>query len=148
MLVLGTDVWADGAEEAALRFVEDTGVPVLTNGMGRGVVPGGHAQLVTKARSKALGTADLVIVVGTPLDFRLGYGSFGGKDGSPAAQVVHLADAAGQVSQHATLAASAAGDLTLVLDGLQACAGTAVAQARLVGLAGRPAGGGRRGRGP
>ncbi len=120
VLVLGTDVWADGAEEAALRFVEDTGVPVLTNGMGRGVVPGGHAQLVTKARSKALGTADLVIVVGTPLDFRLGYGSFGGKDGSPAAQVVHLADAAGQVSQHATLAASAAGDLTLVLDGLQA----------------------------
>jgi acetolactate synthase-1/2/3 large subunit len=120
VLVLGTDVWADGAEEAALRFVEDTGVPVLTNGMGRGVVPGGHAQLVTKARSKALGTADLVIVVGTPLDFRLGYGSFGGKDGSPAAQVVHLADATGQVSQHATLAASAAGDLTLVLDGLQA----------------------------
>ena len=120
VLVLGTDVWADGAEEAALRFVEDTGIPVLTNGMGRGVVPGGHAQLVTKARSKALGTADLVIVVGTPLDFRLGYGSFGGKDGSPAAQVVHLADAAGQVSQHATLAASAAGDLTLVLDGLQA----------------------------
>jgi acetolactate synthase-1/2/3 large subunit len=74
---------------------------------------------VTKARGKALGNADLVIVVGTPLDFRLGYGTFGGKDGAPAAQVVHLADAPSQVSQHATLAASAAGDLTHVIEGVQ-----------------------------
>jgi acetolactate synthase-1/2/3 large subunit len=120
VLILGTDVWADGAEDAALRFVEETGVPVITNGMGRGLVPGGHPQLVTKARSKALGTADLVVVVGTPLDFRLGYGVFGGKDGAPQAQVVHLADSPGQVSRHADLAASAAGDLTAVIDGVQA----------------------------
>ena len=120
VLVLGTDVWADGAEEATLRFVEQTGVPVVTNGMGRGVVPGGHPLLVTKARGKALGTADLVVVVGTPLDFRLGYGVFGGKDGAPTAQVVHLADSPGQVSGHADLAASASGDLTAVIDGVQA----------------------------
>lgn len=119
VLVLGTDVWADGAEEAALRFVETVGVPAVTNGMGRGVVPGGHPLLVTKARGKALGTSDLVVVVGTPLDFRLGYGVFGGKDGAPAAKVVHLADSPAQVSGHAELAASAAGDLTLVIDGLQ-----------------------------
>ena len=55
--------------------------PTLTNGMGRGIVPGGHELLVTKARSVALGGADLVVVVGTPLDFRLGYGVFGGKEG-------------------------------------------------------------------
>ena len=41
VLVLGTDVWADGAEEAALRLVEQAGIPAITNGMGRGVVPGG-----------------------------------------------------------------------------------------------------------
>jgi acetolactate synthase I/II/III large subunit len=118
VLVLGTDVWADGAEEAALRFVEETGIPVVTNGMGRGIVPGGHPQLVTKARSKAFGTSDLVLVAGTPLDFRLGYGVFGGKDGAPEASVVHLADSPGQVSGHAKLAGSAAGDLTQVFDGL------------------------------
>jgi acetolactate synthase-1/2/3 large subunit len=120
LLVLGTDVWADGAEAAALRFVEQTGLPVATNGMGRGVVPGGHPLLVTKARSQAMGTSDLVVVVGTPLDFRLGYGVFGGKDGAPPAEVVHLADSPGQVSSHARLAASASGDLTRVIDGLQA----------------------------
>jgi acetolactate synthase-1/2/3 large subunit len=123
VLVLGTDVWADGAEEAALRFVEAAGVPTITNGMGRGVVPGGHPLLVTKARSKAFGGADLVVVVGTPLDFRLGYGVFGGPEkggaGASFASVVHVADSPGQVSGHADLAASVSGDLTRVFDDLQ-----------------------------
>jgi acetolactate synthase-1/2/3 large subunit len=119
VVVIGTDVWADGAEQSALRFVESTGIPAVTNGMGRGVIPGGHPLLVTKARSKALGTSDLVVVVGTPLDFRLAYGVFGGKNGATPAKVVHLTDSAGQVSGHAELAASAFGDLSLVFEGLQ-----------------------------
>ena len=68
--------------------------------MGRGIVPGGHRHLVTKARGAALGGADVVVVVGTPLDFRLGYGVFGGPDENPTARspVVHVADSPGQVS--------------------------------------------------
>ena len=123
VLVLGTDVWADHAEVAALRFVEDLGIPTLTNGMGRGLIPGGHRSLVTKARGAALSGADLVVVVGTPLDFRLGYGVFGGPDKNPDgafAKVVHIADSPAQVAAHAELAGSVAGDLTTVLDGLQA----------------------------
>ncbi|MCP3422153.1 acetolactate synthase [Nocardioides pinisoli] len=122
VLILGTDVWADHAEAAALRFVDDLGIPTLTNGMGRGIIPGGHPSLVTKARGAALSGADLVVVVGTPLDFRLGYGAFGGPDKNPTgefARVVHIADSPGQVSGHAELAASVAGDLTTVLDDLQ-----------------------------
>ncbi len=114
VLILGTDVWADRAEEAALRLVESAGLPAITNGMGRGIVPGGHPLLVTKARSTALTGADLVVVVGTPLDFRLGYGVFGD------AQVVHVADSPGQLAGHAALAGSVAGDLSAVLDGLLA----------------------------
>ena len=120
VLILGTDVWADRAEEAALRFVEAVGVPTITNGMGRGIVPGGHPLLVTKARGRALGESDLVVVVGTPLDFRLGYGVFGGRDGATPAQVVHVADSPGQVATHAEIAASASGDLSSVFDGLSA----------------------------
>jgi acetolactate synthase-1/2/3 large subunit len=118
LLILGTDVWADHAEDAALRLVETLGVPTLTNGMGRGLLPGGHQLLVTKARGAAINGADLVIVVGTPLDFRLGYGVFGGKDGATPARVVHVADCPGQLAAHAELAASAAGDLSSILDGL------------------------------
>ena len=119
VLVLGSDVWADGAEGAALRLAETAALPVITNGMGRGVLPFGHRLLVTRARSAAFGGADLVVVVGTPLDFRLGYGVFGGKDGATPARVVHLVDSPGQVATHLPLAASAAGDLSLVLDGVR-----------------------------
>ena len=140
VLILGTDVWADGAEEAALRFVEAVGVPTITNGMGRGIVPGGHPLLVTKARGAAFGGSDLVVVVGTPLDFRLGYGVFGGKDGAAPAPVVHVADSPAQISGHAALAGSVAGDLTLVFDGLLAASGPSWR----VGPTGRPGSAGSR----
>ncbi len=58
-------------------------------------------------------------MAGTPLDFRLGYGVFGGKDDTTPARVVHLADSAGQVAQHADLAGSAYGDLSAVLTGIR-----------------------------
>lgn len=118
VIILGSDVWADHAEEAALRFVEETGMPAIANGMGRGILPGGHANLVTKARSRALGVADVVVVVGTPLDFRLGFGRFGGKEGGEPATTVHIADSPGQLSAHAALGGQVAGDLTMVFDGL------------------------------
>lgn len=63
---------------------------------------------MTRARGAAFAGADMVMVVGTPLDFRLGYGSFG----DPPAPVIHVADAPGQIAAHRELAASASGDLT------------------------------------
>ncbi|MDH4159197.1 MAG: acetolactate synthase [Actinomycetota bacterium] len=120
VLVVGSDVWSDRADEAIRRLAETARLPVIANGMGRGVLPRGHELLVTRARSLAFGQADLVVVVGAPLDFRLGYGVFGGRDGTSPAPVVHLADAADQVATHTPLAASASGDLTAVADGLLA----------------------------
>jgi acetolactate synthase I/II/III large subunit len=118
VLILGSDVWLDGAEHAARSAAEQLQLPVIANGQGRGILPAGHPLLVTRARSVALGEADLVLVAGTPLDFRLGYGSFGGKNGTPPAQVVHLADAASQIAAHRELAGSAAGDLAAIFTGL------------------------------
>ncbi len=119
VLVLGSDVWSDGAEAAALALVTELGLPVVPNGMGRGILPPSDPHLVTRARGSAFGGADLVVVVGTPLDFRLGYGSFGGKDGAPLAQVVHCTDDATGLARHVELAAGVSGDLTHVLDGLR-----------------------------
>jgi len=81
VVILGSDVWADGAEAAARLFVDATGVPAIANGMARGILPAEHPLLVTRARGAAFAGTDLVIVIGTPLDFRLGYGSFGGQNG-------------------------------------------------------------------
>ena len=111
VLVLGSDVWTGGADATAREVAERLALPVITNGMGRGVLTAGHPQLVTRARSKALAGADVVVVVGTPLDFRLGYGAFG--DG--AAKVVHVVDAADQLAGHVELAAGLAGDLSATL---------------------------------
>jgi acetolactate synthase I/II/III large subunit len=109
VLVLGSDVWLGRAEGAARQAAQELRLPVIANGQARGVLPGGHELLVTRARSVALRQADLVIVVGTPLDFRLGYGSFGPQDAP--AKVVHVADAPGGIATHVPLAASAAGEL-------------------------------------
>jgi acetolactate synthase I/II/III large subunit len=126
VLVLGSDVWLDGAEHAARAAAEGLGLPVVANGQGRGILSAGHPLLVTRARSAAFAEADLVIVAGTPLDFRLGYGRFGGRAGAPPARVVHLADAADQVATHCELAASAAGNLATIFTALASEATTAV----------------------
>ncbi len=118
VLVLGSDVWLDGAETAARQACEELRVPVIANGQGRGILPAGHELLVTRARSVAFREADLVLVAGAPLDFRLGYGQFG--TGEQAAQVVHVADSPGQIATHCPLAASAAGDLSAFFTGLAA----------------------------
>ena len=111
VLVLGSDVWTGGAEHAARQAAEELRLPVVTNGQGRGILPAGHDLLVTRARAAAFREADLVIVAGTPLDFRLGYGEFGGKDGAAPARVIHVADAPGQLARHHPLAAAYLGDL-------------------------------------
>src|SRR5205823_179149 len=48
--------------------------PVFMNGAGRGCLPTRHPLAFSQARGFALGQADFVLVLGTPLDFRLGYG--------------------------------------------------------------------------
>ncbi|MEU8060987.1 acetolactate synthase [Microbispora bryophytorum] len=125
LLVLGSDVWMERAEEAARDFAEEWRLPVVPNGQGRGILPAGHELLVTRARGAAFGQADLVIVVGTPLDFRLAYGWFGGKEGAPLARVVHIADAPSQLATHTGLSGSAAGDLSVIFWGLSAACGSA-----------------------
>jgi len=125
VLVLGSDVWLDGADEAARCACEELRLPVIANGQGRGILPAGHELLVTRARQLAFGEADLVIVAGTPLDFRLGYGEFGGKNGTPPAKVVHVADAPGQLAGHRDLDGAAAGDLTAFFTALAGRAGSA-----------------------
>ncbi|HUW79048.1 MAG TPA: acetolactate synthase [Candidatus Nanopelagicaceae bacterium] len=108
LLILGSDVWTGGAENWAKSFAEALGIPTVTNGTARGIIPRGHPLLVSKARSVALRHTDLVIVAGTPLDFRLGYGRFGD------AKVVHIADSPDQIAAHAKLWASAAADIGVV----------------------------------
>ncbi len=111
-LVVGTDVYWDGAWDAMRRFAEMAGMPVFMNGLGRGLLPADHALAFSRSRGIGLKEADLVLVAGTPLDFRLGFGRFG------EARVVHIVDRPDRVAGHAELAASVGGDLGGIFDAL------------------------------
>jgi acetolactate synthase-1/2/3 large subunit len=115
-LVAGGDVWWDGAWEALRRCVETLRVPTFVNGLGRGTLPADHELAFARTRS-LLKEADVVVVVGTPLDFRLSFGRFGD------AQVIHVADSAEQVAGHVAAAAAPWGDLSSILDGMAAFSG-------------------------
>jgi acetolactate synthase-1/2/3 large subunit len=78
VIMAGTGVyWAHGEEELR-ALAEALGSPVFLNGMGRGCVPADHQLAFSRARGAGLKGADVALVVGVPLDFRLGFGgSFG-----------------------------------------------------------------------
>lgn len=112
VIIAGSDVYGGDAVGALREAAETLRVPVFTNGMGRGALPPGHPLAFAKARRVALSGADLVVVIGTPLDFRLSFGDFGD------AQVVHIVDAPSQRATHVTPVVSPAGDLRLILTGI------------------------------
>ena len=77
VVMAGTGLyWARG--EGELRaFAEELEVPVFLNGLARGCVPADH-RFFSRARGKGLKGADVALVIGVPMDFRLGFGgSFG-----------------------------------------------------------------------
>jgi acetolactate synthase-1/2/3 large subunit len=111
-VIAGSDVWWDGAWEALQRFAAQLRLPVIVNGMGRGCIPADHELAFARARSTALRDADVVVVIGTPLDFRVGFGRFGN------ATVIHIQDSPDVVGDHASPAVAVAGDLAAALDGI------------------------------
>jgi acetolactate synthase I/II/III large subunit len=112
VIIAGSDVYAGNAVAALREAAEALQIPVFTNGMGRGSLPPSHPLAFTKARRAAFKGADVIAVVGTPLDFRLSFGDFG------EALVVHIVDAPTQRASHVTAAASPAGDLRLILSAI------------------------------
>jgi acetolactate synthase-1/2/3 large subunit len=77
-VMAGTGLYWSHAEEALRRLCEEARIPVFLNGLARGCVPADHPQAYSRARGKALSEADVALVVGVPMDFRLGFGgSFG-----------------------------------------------------------------------
>jgi acetolactate synthase-1/2/3 large subunit len=78
VIMAGTGLyWAHG-EDALRALAEELGVPVFVNGLGRGCLPADHKLFFSRARGKGLKEADVALVAGVPMDFRLGFGqSFG-----------------------------------------------------------------------
>ena len=108
-VIAGSDVCWGGAWEALQGFVEALRVPTFVNGLGRGCLPADHELAFSRTRGLLKAEADVVVVIGTPLDFRISFGSFGD------AKVVHVVDSPEGRASHVQAAVSPAGDLTTIL---------------------------------
>jgi acetolactate synthase I/II/III large subunit len=74
VVLLGQQVWTCRGSDAARAFVEALNVPAYMNGAGRGTLPPDHPLNFQLTRRDAFEAADVIVVVGTPFDFRLRYG--------------------------------------------------------------------------
>jgi acetolactate synthase-1/2/3 large subunit len=111
VIMAGTNVWWGHAETALLALAVNQRIPVLMNGMARGVVPADHELAFSRARSAALRQADVALVVGVPMDFRLGFGGVFGAD-----TTLIVADRTEPAREHPrAVAAALYGDLAAVL---------------------------------
>jgi acetolactate synthase-1/2/3 large subunit len=120
VIIAGSDVYGGDAIAELREAAEAMVVPVFANGMGRGALPPDHRLAFAKARRAALGSADVIVVIGAPLDFRLSFGDFGD------AQVIHIVDEPSQRASHLTPVCSPAGDLRLTLSQIASYTGDRV----------------------
>ena len=109
--IVGSDVYWAGAWSELAAAATALGVPCFFNGMGRGLLPADHDLAFLRTRGVLKQRADVVVVLGTPLDFRIGFGSFG------SATVAHVVDAEPQRAAHVDVL-TVAGDITTTLAGL------------------------------
>jgi acetolactate synthase-1/2/3 large subunit len=75
VIMAGTGLYWGRGETQLLTLAEALRIPVFLNGLGRGCVPADHELFFSRARGQALAEADVALVVGVPLDFRLGFGA-------------------------------------------------------------------------
>jgi acetolactate synthase-1/2/3 large subunit len=74
VILLGTQVWTARGHEAAIELVRALDIPAYFNGAARGLLPPGDPHHFDRTRREGFDNADVIVIVGTPFDFRMGYG--------------------------------------------------------------------------
>ena len=73
-VLFGQQVWACQGSQEAINFVRALDIPAYMNGASRGMLPQGDPHHFDRTRGDAFKNADVIVIVGTPFDFRMGYG--------------------------------------------------------------------------
>jgi thiamine pyrophosphate-dependent acetolactate synthase large subunit-like protein len=74
IILTGTGVFWSGAMDELKEFVDLTHLPFYTTPQGRGVIPEDHPLSFLGARNQAWKEADAVLIIGTRLNFIVGFG--------------------------------------------------------------------------
>jgi thiamine pyrophosphate-dependent acetolactate synthase large subunit-like protein len=80
VIMAGTDLYWGHGERALQELVETLRIPVFLNGLARGCVAADHELFFSRTRGQALKGADVALVIGVPMDFRLGFGGAFGEE--------------------------------------------------------------------
>ena len=119
VIMAGTDLYWGHGEQALLELAEVLRVPVFLNGLARGCVPADHELFFSRARSQGLKGADVALVIGVPMDFRLAFGAAFGEE----TEIVVLDVAEPERSHPRAVAAECYGALGPALEDLREAAG-------------------------
>jgi acetolactate synthase-1/2/3 large subunit len=129
VIMAGTNAYWAHAEDALLALAQELRIPVFLNGLARGSVPADHELFFSRARGTGLKGADVALVVGVPMDFRLGFGAAFGED----TELIVL-DRAEPIREHPRpVAAELYGDVARALSALRGGAGSGASTEAWVG---------------
>jgi acetolactate synthase-1/2/3 large subunit len=121
VIMAGTNAYWAHADDELLALAEELRIPVFLNGLARGSVPADHDLFFSRARGTGLKGADVALVVGVPMDFRLGFGGAFGEE----TEIV-IVDRAEPIREHPRpVAAEIYGDVAAALASLREAAGGA-----------------------
>jgi acetolactate synthase I/II/III large subunit len=114
VIMAGTNLYWGHGEDALRALAEAAGLPVFLNGLARGCLPADHPSFFSRARSAALKGADVALVVGVPMDFRLGFGGAFGEE----TEIVAIDLAEPERDHPRAVAAECYGDISATLGAL------------------------------
>ncbi len=120
VIMAGTNLYWGHGEDALRALSEAAGVPVFLNGLARGCLPADHPNFFSRARSAALKGADVALVIGVPMDFRLGFGGAFGEE----TEIVAIDLAEPEREHPREVAAECYGDIAETLGALTGAGGT------------------------
>ena len=115
VIMAGTGLYWGRGEGRLQALAEELHIPVFLNGLGRGCLPADHELFLSRARSSALREADVALVIGVPLDFRLAFGAAFADD----AQIIAVDGAEPAHDPPRAVSAGLFGALPATLDGLR-----------------------------
>ena len=110
-VLLGQQVWSSRAHEEAISFVRALDIPAYMNGASRGMLPQSDPHHFDRTRSDAFKNADVILIVGTPFDFRMGYG----KRISKEATLVQIDQSYATIGKNRDISLGLAGDPGVIL---------------------------------
>jgi acetolactate synthase-1/2/3 large subunit len=128
--IVGSQLRWSKRREAYPVFADTFGMPIYVNGIGRGSLPPDNPYFFSQTRKDALKQADVVLIFGTPLDFRLGYG----RDShfNPSAALIQVDLDGGEIGRNRPIDIGIVGDTGIVMEQLTAVATSAGYSATMV----------------